>query len=260
MENAIILSRDLPTDITAVLSDNAILAKSKIVDLLQSFAVIETDEQAAEAALQMKAAKKLCKEVDEARKVVVAPLRAIAEDAMTRKKAFVDDIEVETKRLSGVIGTFERIKREKAEKINREEQEKLRKEQERIQKEADDRAKKEKEASDKEIAKAKEANDKKRENELRLEKHNQAAKIEAEAKEELKKVKSVAKAEIATSKPAKTVTLRKEWKFEVTDINMLQMMNPDLVTLSANTLEIKKKIKDGQPVPGLKIWSEDKAI
>lgn len=258
MENTLTLSEFKAP--TTTLSDEAILAKSLVLDELQSYKAIEGDKQAADAAIVMKAAKRICNEVEQARKTIIEPLLAAQREAMFKKNEFTSEIEVETKRLSSILGVYEKKKRVEAERVKREEAEKLRLEQARIQKQADERMRLEREESDRKISEAKAAKNKIAENEARLEKHAQKAAIDDAARKAKELAETESKAVVAVAAPVKTVTLRDEWKFEVTNINKLQLIHPELVKVIPNNDAIRKAIKENKMIDGLRIWNDPKAI
>lgn len=260
MENTLTLSEFKAP--TTTLSDEAILAKSNVLDELKSYQEIKDINQAFDAAVAMKAAKKLCSEVESARKTIIEPLLNAQREAMFKKNEFTSEIEVETKRLSSILGVYEKNKREEAARIKREEAETLRLFQARIQEQADERMRLEREASDRKIAEARAAKNKVAENEARLEKHAQKAAIDDAARKAKELAKTESKAVVAVAAPVKTVTLRDEWKFEVTNINKLQFIHPQLVKVIPNNDAIRKAIKESsnKQIFGLRIWNEPKAI
>ena len=258
MENLLSLSKfDAPV---ITIEEDAIITKGKLIDELKCYTDL-TDDQVEVAAHCMKAAKELSKSVEDVRKELTAPLLAAQRDIKAKSDEFREEIDTEVKRVAGLLGVFEKKKREEEARLKREADEKLRLEQERIRKEGEEKLRLEKEKAQKLIDEAKEVGDKVAENQARLDIHSKNTEIQEEQKQEGIAAKAESQTNLALSKPEKTgVKLRDEWKFEVTDINKLQLLNPRLVKVEPNNMAIREAIKDCKDIPGLRIWNEPRAI
>ncbi len=259
MENLLTLSKFTPPEIT--LSEEAIIAKGKIVDGLLSFKEITNQKDAILASEGLGLAKALLKSVEITRKEITAPVLAIQRDIKSKADEFTKDIDAEKDRIAGLLGVYEKKKREEEARLKREADEKLRLEQERIRKDAEEKLEAEKKAAQKLIDEAKEAGDKVAENQARLDIHSKNTEIQEETKAASIAAKSESQSSLALSKPEKTgVKLRDEWKFEVTDINKLQLLNPGFVNVEPNNMAIRGAIKTSKEIPGLRIWNCPRAI
>jgi len=258
MENIIQLSQFTPPEIT--LSNNAIIVKNQLLEQIASIDEIKSSSEATNAAKILKEAKAMCREVESVRKEITAPILDIQRDIMAKAKEFNSDIDVQIKRIAGVLGVYEKEQREISAQKKREEEAKLRAEQERIRKAAEEKQRLENEAAQRKIAEAKAKQDKEAEIQARLQSQAKKTEIEAEAKKNMEMAKAEKKVAIAISAPAKTVKLRDEWKFEVTDIKELYMWYPELIDLCPNNAAIREQIKTNKKIPGLRIWNAPRAI
>lgn len=158
---------------------------------------------------------------------------------LTRKidgtaKDFAAPLEAEKTRLSRIIGAWQQAEREKVEKAQREAAAEAR----RIAQEELKKIHAAQIEHGEDSVEAQAAQDK-------------AADKVAEAR--------VAVANVAPVQPAGT-SVRKTWKFEVTDIAALSKAHPELVVVTANTSAINAILKHTQAIAGLRVWQDVQTI
>lgn len=207
---------------------DALLVKSRRV------AGVADAMDAEEATDVLRGLKTLVKEIEETRKIVKDPVLELGKKIDETAKSFICDVKREIDRLDPMLGGFLAAEQSKADAARRAAQE-----------EANRLAA---DAARAQIAAARATSA------TEVERSQQAA-VEAETKAI---EAAVAVAEIAPVKPD-GAGVRKNWKFEVTDINALYTARPDLCIIEPNNAGIRAQIPHNQNIPGLRIWQEVKA-
>ena len=187
-----------------------------------------------QAAAALTAIKSLTRCVEDSRKEVKAPVLEVGKRIDMVAREYLAPLEVEAKRLSIIVGSYQEAARRKAEK----EREEAAKAQAAALAEMQAKQTAALEAGDAEAADAAraEAADKIAESQLKV--------IEAEGPK------------------ADGIVTRTSWKFDVTDISALYKARPELCVISPNNAAIRAIVKasNGAAVPGLRIWQEAGAI
>lgn len=188
-------------------------------------------DTAADALTTIKA---LTKAVEESRKDVKGPLLDAGRKIDQVAKDFVDELNTAASRLSTMVGAYQEAQRRKAERIKAEEAEKQ-------------------QAAIMEMQ-AKQAA-------LQGEGKLDAAAADALRAEAADKIAESQLAAMKAEGPkADGVVTRTNWKFDVTDIDALHAARPDLCVITPNNAAIRAVIKNGKPIPGLRIWQEAAAV
>ena len=187
-----------------------------------------------QAAAALTTIKSLTRCVEDSRKEVKAPVLEVGKRIDSVAKDYLAPLEVEAKRLSIIVGSYQEAARRKAEKE--------RAEAARVQAEA--------------IAEMQEKQA------AALETGDEAAADAARAEAADKIAESQLAAINAEGPKADGIVTRTTWKFDVTDIGELFKSRPELVLLTPNNAAIRAVVKaeNGKPIAGLRIWQEAGAI
>ena len=86
-----------------------------------------------------------------------------------------------------------------------------------------------------------------------------AVKAVDKANEAVQRVQDIIAAPLPTMQRSKGQSVQQVLKWEVTDIKALAAARPDLVRMEPNAAGIKSTCVPEMPVPGLRLWWEDKA-
>lgn len=217
--------------------------EARRVALEASRAVTEVKDAMSQAAAVEAAAavRNLAKLVEASREEAKAPVLKLGKAIDSLAKDFVVDLKTEDKRLSLIIGAFaehERAKAAAAEAAARKEEEMVK---ERLAQQ--ERARIGQETAGRTGTLLQDLD----------------AKREAAAVEIVGIRQTAAAAAVATPDG---VGVRKNWKFEVEDVDALYKARPDLCVIEPNNAAIRAIMKpnNGKPIPGLRIWSETAAI
>jgi hypothetical protein len=211
------------------------LAAAKVCREIRDHAAVK------EASSAYVAVKALIKQVEDSRNLIKAPVLAAGRAIDQTCKTFVEDLELEGKRLNTLIGNYQSAEQQKANaaRLESERQERLiRDEQE--QRERDRLA----------AARAGETGN--------LEGDMDA--IAAEADQAALEVRQQAVAVAESTAAPVGIQVRKNWKFEITDIKRLFAAFPDLCTIEPNNAAIRAIIKHRQDLPGVRVWAENAAL
>lgn len=216
------------------LAPSAFTAREVAIAKAQQITEITSITDLDDAAVALTLVKSLTRSVEDSRKEVKAPVLDIGKKIDQVAKDYLAPLEVEAKRLSVMVGSYQEAQRRKAERARQE-------------------------AAEKEAA-AMEA--------LRIEQVAAVAEGDAEAADaaRAKAADAIAEAQLdlqAASGPhLDNVTTRTNWKFEVTDIEELYKSAPHLCVIEPNNAAIRAVIKasNGKAVKGLRIWNEAAAI
>lgn len=186
--------------------------------------------------------KSLEKTITKAHKEAKDPYLAITKQLDGLKREYVAAITPETTRLSRLVGDYQEIQRRKAEEAKRKaEEERRRIEAEQFAKE--DAIRKEAVESIKATGDVQEGY------------REQLDAVRAEAKEQRAEVRN----ELAAAAVSKSAGVRKQWKYEVTDIAELARVRPELVRMEPNASAIMALVRSTEGnlhLPGLRVWSE----
>lgn len=193
-------------------------------------------QEAAGKALQ--AVDTLAKQVEAARAAIKAPVLAFGKEIDAAAKDFAAALDVEKRRLSLLVGTYQEQERAKAAKIA----EAARKvEEQRLAKLAAEQSARVAEES------------KGRTGALTAD----IEKMQEKAVADVVAIRQEAAA--ATVAAPEGVGVRKSWKFEVLDIGALFAARSDLCKVEPDNAAIRAAVKKSQNIPGLRIWSESVA-
>jgi hypothetical protein len=201
----------------------AALAKAESVANIDS--VCDLDN----AADALKEIASIRKGVETSRKDVKAPVLEVGRRIDSIAKDYLDPLDAQHKRLSTLIGSYQEAARAKAQR----EREEAAREQERAL--AEMREKMGAATTEEEIDSAR---------------HEAADRIAA----------AQVAAINAEGAKADGLTTRSNWKFEVEDIRVLFAARPELCIIEPNNAAIRAIVKNGQPLPGVRIWREAAAI
>lgn len=184
--------------------------------------------------------KSLIKRIDKAREHAKRPVIELGRLIDRKAKEFTDPLEEQAGRVSRLISGFQCLEMERVEKLKREEEARRRKAlEEESKKQAELNAKLEKAKSDE------------RRSSL------MAQKQEAEQKLTEVIIDSVSMENKTAPVRVSGMIVRKEWKFEVTDINALFKAKPECIIFEPNNMVIRSLVKHGlHECPGLRIWEE----
>jgi hypothetical protein len=196
---------------------------------IKAIASVADLDAAASALTKLKA---LTRSVEDSRKEVKAPVLEVGRRIDAVAKDYLTSLELEAKRLSVIVGSYQEAQRRKAEKE--------REEAARVQAEA--------------LA---ELNVKQAE---ALEAGDEAAADDARAEAADKIAASqLAVIDAEGPKPPGIVT-RTSWKFEVVDITALHSARPELCIIEPNNAAIRAVVKTCAQIPGVRVWQEAGAI
>ena len=229
----IVVSGDLPSPKIELLPSafNAREVALAAASGVQEITSVTDLDNAARALTSIKA---LTKSIEDSRKQVKAPVLDVGRQIDAIAKDYLTPLEVEAKRLSVMVGSYQEAERRKAERIRQEE---ARKQQEAI------------------LA----MQEKQRE---AIQSGNEEAADAARAEAADAIAESQLKVIAAEGAKAEGITTRTAWKHEVVDIGQLYAARPDLCIVEPNNAAIRAIIKatGGKSIPGLRIWSEAGAI
>jgi hypothetical protein len=191
-----------------------------------------TDLDAAAAALTT--IKSLTKSVEDSRKDVKAPVLEVGRRIDSVAKEYLTPLEVEARRLSAMVGSYQEAKRREAERIR------------------------EGEAAKQAAALA--------EMQAKQAAAERAGDTEAADAARAKAAQEIAASQLAViaaeGPKADGITTRTNWKFEVTDAAALYASRPELCIVEPNNAAIRAVVKatKGAAIPGLRIWQEAAAV
>lgn len=196
----------------------------------------ETQQAAITALAQVKS---LLDSIETARTEVKAPILAAGKQIDKVAKNFVAEMEIEKQRLEVLVGAFQEAERVKAAraKADAERAEKLR--LSRLQQEEEKRVGAESKGRTGTLI-------------------EDLSEMREKAAEDVAAIRQDA-ADASVAAPTGT-QVRRNWQFEVTDINALFAANPHLCTIEPNNAAIRAVIKHNQKIPGLRIWCDVKAV
>lgn len=200
--------------------------------------VTDINSQAAASQAQS-ALKNLIKQVEASHAEVKAPVLKIGREIDGVKNTFISELTAEERRLSLLVGAYQEAqmqrKRQAEEDARRKEQERLAQ----LKREELDRVKQETVGRTGTLLPDMEA-------------------MRQRAVDDVSAIRQTA-ANAAVAAPTGSMT-RKNWKFEVTDLNALFRAAPELCTIAPNNAAIRAVIKNNQKIPGLRVWSETVSI
>lgn len=200
--------------------------------------VTDINSQAAASQAQS-ALKNLIKQVEASHAEIKAPVLKIGREIDGVKNTFISELTAEERRLSLLVGAYQEAqmqrKRQAEEDARRKEQERLAQ----LKREELDRVKQETVGRTGTLLPDMEA--------MRQRTVDDVSAIQQTA------------ANAAVAAPTGSMT-RKNWKFEVTDLNALFRAAPELCTIAPNNAAIRAVIKNNQKIPGLRVWSETVSI
>ena len=200
--------------------------------------VTDINSQAAASQAQS-ALKNLIKQVEASHAEIKAPVLKIGREIDGVKNTFISELTAEERRLSLLVGAYQEAqmqrKRQAEEDARRKEQERLAQ----LKREELDRVKQETVGRTGTLLPDMEA-------------------MRQRAVDDVSAIQQTA-ANAAVAAPTGSMT-RKNWKFEVTDLNALFRAAPELCTIAPNNAAIRAVIKNNQKIPGLRVWSETVSI
>lgn len=200
--------------------------------------VTDINSQAAASQAQS-ALKNLIKQVEASHAEIKAPVLKIGREIDGVKNTFISELTAEERRLSLLVGAYQEAqmqrKRQAEEDARRKEQERLAQ----LKREELDRVKQETVGRTGTLLPDMEA-------------------MRQRAVDDVSAIRQTA-ANAAVAAPTGSMT-RKNWKFEVTDLNALFRAAPELCTIAPNNAAIRAVIKNNQKIPGLRVWSETVSI
>lgn len=200
--------------------------------------VTDINSQAAASQAQS-ALKNLIKQVEASHAEIKAPVLKIGREIDGVKNTFISELTAEERRLSLLVGAYQEAqmqrKRQAEEDARRKEQERLAQ----LKREELDRVKQETVGRTGTLLPDMEA-------------------MRQRAVDDVSAIRQTA-ANAAVAAPTGSMT-RKNWKFEVTDLNALFRAAPELCTIAPNNAAIRTVIKNNQKIPGLRVWSETVSI
>lgn len=219
------------------LASSAFEAKRKVLDTakkIQEVTDFDSLEAAGKALTQLKG---LITAVENSRKQVKQPILYAGEMVDGIAKRYCSDLKAEAERIAKIAGAYQEAKKRK---------------EERIQQEA---AEKQNillaELSDRQTARIQEGGD-------REEIKNDLDTMIADTADQIAETQMDLSKKIGPK--LEGLSSRKIWKFEVVDIDVLFKAHPELCIITTNNPAIRAIISINQRIPGLKIWSETKAI
>jgi hypothetical protein len=208
--------------------------------LAEGITEITNAASAQEAAKTYATITNILRELESCRKLAKDPILKAGAQIDSIAKEFGADLETHKKRLSILVGSHQEKERQKAEEARRE-------------------AARKEEAIKTELAQKEAAR-------LREERAGRTGTVtkDIEAMRE-QAIDKIAEVRVEASQAASLqdgVSVRKNWKFEVLDMQGLFAARPDLCVIEPNNTAIRAIIKasQGTQIPGLRIWSETPAI
>lgn len=215
--------------------------EAKRVALITAKACTEVKDIASQetASRAQAAVKNLIKQVEASHAEIKAPILKIGREIDGVKNTFISELTAEERRLSLLVGAYQEAqmqrKRQAEEDARRKEQERLAQ----LKREELDRVKQETVGRTGTLLPDMEA-------------------MRQRAVDDVSAIRQTA-ANAAVAAPTGSMT-RKNWKFEVTDLNALFRAAPELCTIAPNNAAIRAVIKNNQKIPGLRVWSETVSI
>lgn len=215
-------------------------ARRMVLQACESVTDITCPADAKQAAEVFASVKGLLKTLEASRKTVKEPILAAGREVDRVAKEFASDLEKQSKRLSLMVGAHQENERRKAEAAAAE----ARRKEEQLKAELADKERRR----------------------IAAESQGRTGTLEQDIEtlrdEAVEKIAET-RAEAAQAADLQSgVSVRKVWKFEVEDIYYLFKEKPDLCLIEPNKPAIRAFLKafNGQPVAGLRIWSETPAI
>jgi len=266
------MSDNLPIVVSGIggvlltVKSDAFTARQNAIDDAKMVRVVSDafgQESATEA---LRAIKALLKSIETSRKQIKEPVLALGKRIDSTAAEFVQELDREAARLTGLLASYELEQRRiaaEAEAKRRAEEAKLRAEQERQERErfaAERELQRQREEAERAAREAANA-------EQRAAAHAAAAAAQAEAdriaaerqKAELAAKVAAAQAMTPVSAPERAAgqVVRESWTFDVVDLKALAAACPDHVTITPKRADILALIRNGtREIPGLAIRKE----
>jgi hypothetical protein len=264
--------------------------RDRLLELARGGKRIADGESAKRAAEILKEVNTFARGIEAARKATKEPVLDLGRRIDELAKELISELNQESKRVSGLIGAWQKEQNDKAEearrqaweeeqRIKREAEAKERAEEERLRKLEEDRlamlaaeqaeldakaarARSEKGRQAALDAKA-EAERKAEEEKNRLAKQAIAEGLKRDEQTAIEIGKAHATAAVVQQAKPQGIAVRKDVEFEILDITELYEAAPYLVKLEPNTAALKsalKQLPEGKSLPGVKHWFTSKAI
>lgn len=239
---------------TAVEAKQSALAGSKII------CVVSSSGQQDKAANALRTLKKLLREVEDSRTLAKAPFLEFGRRIDGLAKDFALEIEAESKRVNGLLNTYQaeqfRIQQE-AERKRQAEIARIEAER-RAAERAEQKRLAELEAQRRRELEAAKAKDRAEAYRIAL------AQQEAREKEKLEAEKAkmtvapiVMPAPVQAAPRAEGMIVRKVWKFEVLDAGKVLLAHPEFCRVDVIAIDVIRALAGGlRECPGLRIWEE----
>lgn len=208
----------------------------------EEIVVVNNPEDQKRAVDARTALRSIQKGMETSRELVKRPVLEIGRLIDSTAKTFLIAVDQEVSRLNAILNKFQKEEFERAEKVRREQEEIRRKAAEEAARKQAELEAAAKAAAKKDIV-------------TKLEVLHQ---MDANEQKLAETVKATVQAENQAA-PSRVVGMRvrKQWKFEVTDIRALHAAKPDLVILEPNGPVIRGMISAGmRECPGLRIFEE----
>lgn len=256
---------------TVHLAQSALDAKTAALADSRAIVTVGNDMEAVYAGDSLTAIKGLLKACETGRKAIKEPVLDLGRRIDATAAQYAAELTQESDRLSRLLSAHVENKRREAEEAERKRQAELRRiEEERLAAEREAKRKADDEAAQRareaqalidaanSAAEAERIKEKAlRDAELaKLEQDRRAIEAEHAAKA---RAAQVMNAPVKSAPKIEGVSVRKVWRFDVTDIRALYAARPDLVEMTPKTREINSAIATGIEIPGLKTWQESEA-
>lgn len=253
---------------TVHLAQSALDAKTAALADARAIVTVGNDMEAVYAGDSLTTIKGLLKACETGRKAIKEPVLDLGRRIDATAAQYAAELTQESDRLSRLVSAHVEKKRREAEEAERKRQAELRRiEEERLAAEREAKRKADEEAAQRAreaqalIDAARNAAEAERIKQQAAEAAERARLAQERAAfdaEQAAKARAaqVMNAPVKAAPKIEGVSVRKVWRFEVTDIRALYAARPDLVDLIPRTREINTAIAAGTQIPGLKAWQE----
>lgn len=246
-------------DVTISVGDDAVAKRGAAIDEAREITVVEDDFAQGLAVDALKQLNSLTKSVEQSRTQIKAPVLELGRKIDSTAKEFSTPMEIEIRRLNGLVTAYQSAQRKKSEEIERARQAELRRvEDERRKAEAAaEKAERERMAAQEQAEGSfiPDEASKAQEDAAKAAAQAEASRIEQERlkQEQIKLQSQVAR----TPEKVSGLVVKEVWKFEVIDFRQLAINHPGFVRMEVNASAVNEAIRGGmRDCSGIRIYSE----
>lgn len=222
--------------------------RDEIIATASMVTTVTNPSQQEFAVSTMREIKALCRQIETARVEIKAPVLTLGKDIDKAAAAFVESLQKEEQRIAKLVSEFQVAEQRRAAEAERLRQAELK----RIEDEAKAKEAEARRAADEAAKGSKSIED------LDRVAREERERIAAANLEAANKAATVQRAPAAPAR-AEGMTVRKVWKYRVSDIRALAFARPDLVRIEENKSAILEALKRGETITNIEAWQETEA-